>query len=361
MSASAPVLIFPGGMPRSLAYLDHCRRHGLAAIGASSLAYDTAQAHYPAWLQLPYVHAPQFAAALRAQIQAHGVRGIFTPHPVVWSELQRLAQQGALPVPLLNPWPLAEELAPFHAAQAEAARCAHWAPELASSVAARPPLAPGELVALLRHAHAIPGMCDNDKIAALASIARHAVAGDVVEIGSAYGKSAFVLHRLARLYGIGPTLCVDPWSGSAAVQHDAGGLVDACLPHYDYEEMLRAFEAHLLPYAAGDLNYLRLPSVEAAARYRQQRTVASAAFGRTHYCGRIALLHIDGNHSAAAVAADVAAWTGYLAPGGWLILDDYRWPFGDGPRLAGDAWLAAHAARLAAAFVMGGALFIQLQ
>ena len=41
---------------------------------------------------------------------------------------------------------------------------------------------------------------------------RHAPAGDVVEIGSWWGKSAALFVLLARRFDIGSVLCVDPWS-----------------------------------------------------------------------------------------------------------------------------------------------------
>src|SRR5258707_10756515 len=49
-----------------------------------------------------------------------------------------------------------------------------------------------------RYADIIPGMCDDDKFHALLETARYSVNGDIVEIGSWWGKSAFILARLAR-------------------------------------------------------------------------------------------------------------------------------------------------------------------
>jgi hypothetical protein len=152
---------------------------------------------------------------------------------------------------------------------------------------------------------------------------------------------------------------VDPWSNECLIQDDEGGLVDQ-VP-VDADEALTVFQLNLLPYAGGDVNYLRLPSVEGAARYRENATVTTEVFGETTYSGQISILHIDGNHSYEAVRADVDAWTGLVMPGGWIIIDDYIWPYGDGPRQVGDSYLEKHADSLAAAFVMGSALFIQLR
>ena len=46
--------------------------------------------------------------------------------------------------------------------------------------------------------------------------------------------------------------------------------------------------------------------------------------------------------------------------GGWIIIDDYIWPYGDGPRRVGDEFLAAERERIDTAFVTGSALFIRL-
>lgn len=104
----------------------------------------------------------------------------------------------------------------------------------------------------------------------------------------------------------------------------------------------------------------RMPSTDGARHYRDHRSATSASFGTTHYEGRIAILHIDGNHAYSSVKADIEAWAGLVADGGWIVLDDYTWPFGDGPRRAADEFLTEHRARIGLAFVMGGALFMQV-
>jgi hypothetical protein len=204
-------------------------------------------------------------------------------------------------------------------------------------------------------------MCDNEKISALCEIARYSPQGDVVEIGSWWGKSAFILARLARCYGVGKILCVDPWSSNYLVQCDEGGLVDGGIAQYDCDEALRVFEMNLLPYNANDINYLRMPSTEGAKYYSNYKSVTTDSFGSTDYCGEIAILHIDGNHSYEAAKADIEAWTGYVVAGGWIIIDDYVWPYGDGPKRVGDEYLVENYCRICTAFVMGTALFIQLE
>ncbi|MGI4881565.1 MAG: class I SAM-dependent methyltransferase, partial [Janthinobacterium lividum] len=83
--------------------------------------------------------------------------------------------------------------------------------------------------------------------------------------------------------------------------------------------------------------------------------------GSTRYSGRIAVLHIDGNHAYENAKADVVGWTKLVTAGGWIVIDDYVWPWGDGPQRAGDELLAAHPEKIGCVFVMGTALFIQLR
>jgi len=116
---------------------------------------------------------------------------------------------------------------------------------------------------------------------------------------------------------------------------------------------------NLIPIASERFNFLRMPATQALPQYESGR-VYSTAFGATAFSGQVALLHIDGNHDYRAVAADVAQWAPKLAPSGWLVIDDYCWPHGDGPRRIGDAFLAERSDAITQAFVVDGALFIKL-
>ena len=74
---------------------------------------------------------------------------------------------------------------------------------------------------------------------------------------------------------------------------------------------------------------------------------------------RAALLHIDGNHDAACAAQDVELWSPLVRPGGWVVIDDYCWRYGDGPKRAGDALLARWGPDVDRAFVAGDCLFVR--
>lgn len=358
MPVTERVLVFPAGMPRALAYLERALTEGRSVVGASSIGHDPARARYPEWLALPYVTAPDFSDALARAVTERRITGIFTPNAVVWDFLHRHLPRICPGVQLVNASPVAAEMAPYRQALALARDSLASPLPLGVTSPQRPRLSEVGVAALFRHAETIPGMCDHDKIRALLEISRSCPVGDVVEIGSWWGKSAYVLCELARQHDLGCVLCVDPWSNPHLVQRDEKGLVDSV--SVDAEEALEVFQLNLLPYAHGRLNFMRLPSVEASKVYRSERVVRTSAFGETRYDGRIALLHIDGNHSLESVRADVEAWTDLVLPGGWIVLDDYVWPYGDGPQQVGDAFLRMRGQAVACAFVAGSALFMRL-
>ncbi|MBN2973389.1 class I SAM-dependent methyltransferase [Roseomonas aeriglobus] len=348
-------LIFPGGMPGALAHAALCRSTGQSVVGASSLAYDPNGAQYREWTTLPFLTAPAFDAAFDQVVADHGVTQIFTPHPIVWRHLQDRAAAGALAAALL-PLPAESDAEPYRHALA-----ASDLPPLPLPLSsARAPLPAMETAALLCHTERIAGMCDTDKTRALIEIFRSLPVGDVVEIGSWWGKSAFILLRLAQLHAIGSLLCIDPWTRENSIQHDSSGLVDQLVATIDPDEAHQIFTLNLLPYAKGDINYLRMPAHQAIGAFGTAPVIETAEFGSTAYTGRIAALHIDGNHAYDLVKADILDWTPRVLAGGWIIIDDYVWPWGDGPKRAGDEFLAEHGTKIDCCFVMGTALFVQL-
>jgi hypothetical protein len=355
---SRPVLIFPGGMPQSLDFLHHCLRVGRPVIGASSLGHDPARPRYPVWEFLPFITDPGFDAALGEVLVKHDVSGVFTPNPVVWIHLSKALPVIAPGVELVNASPVDDALASYRTAVEKARRFLAEAHDFSAPGVCAPRFAETELAGLIRCADGIPGMCDEFKLRALVEIAASAVEGDVVEIGTWWGKSAYILSHLARHAGIGPLLCVDPWADEWLKQGEK--LVDHGSAQVDAEEAFEVFRIGLTPFARGDINYLRMPSTEAARVYRRDLVLDTPGFGSTRYSGAVSILHIDGNHAYNAAKADVEAWANLVVPGGWVVIDDYIWPYGDGPRRVGDEFLAAERGRIDTAFVTGSALFIRL-
>lgn len=353
------VLIFPAGMPRSVEFQRRCEQAGTQTIGASSLLHDPSRQLYAEWSYLPYVVDPGFPSALTALIRDRSITGIFTPNLVVWDQLAALLPTLPTQVSLVNTSPAAAEVAPYLEVRRRADEALALPLDLAAATTARARADGIALAAIYRMVDNVPGMCDHDKMAALCEVARHMPTGDIVEIGSWWGKSAVLLQQLSQHYDLGSVLCVDPWSDEHLLQRDAT-LVDRTAQHISADQAFEVFELNLLPIARGRLNYLRMTSVAAAAHYRDHRHVGNPRFGGTDYAGRLALLHIDGNHDYAAVMTDIDQWQTWLGAGSWVVFDDYVWPYGDGPRRVADLFCAQNLPRMACAFVMGSALFVQL-
>jgi len=353
-----PVLIFPAGMPRALEFLQKCIKEEKTVIGASSLGYDASRERYPAWVHLPYVTDPEFDGALRRAVIEFDIGEIYTPNIVVWNHLSQILGTLIPGVVLANASPVDEVLRGYRAALSKAEYLMANQLPLTSCIPQRHQLSRIEVTSLCRYTDLIPGMCDDDKFRALYESLRYSVDGDIVEIGSWWGKSAFILAWLARCFEIGKLLCVDPWANEHLIQNEE--MVDSGSRQVSADEALSVFQIGLLPFNAKHINYLRMKSVDAAVYYGIKRSVSTESFGNTEYAGHIAILHIDGNHAYEAAKADVESWGKFVVGGGWLIIDDYIWPYGDGPRRVGDEFLESNRSRVTTAFVMGTALFIQL-
>jgi hypothetical protein len=216
------------------------------------------------------------------------------------------------------------------------------------------------MLASKANATEIYGESNEEKLAAMMGIFASAPAGDVVEIGSLMGRTAFVLLYLARRHRIGPLLTVDPWRSVNAVQRDSPGSIQALVEEWDFEALRAGFFVNMAPFMAADHAHLRMPSEQAFPVYAEGEPLQAPNSVRVSYSGRIAVLHIDGNHDYEAVRKDCDLWLDRLAPGAWLILDDYVWAHGDGPRRVGDQVLDRYRLQIERAFVCGKALFVKL-
>ena len=351
------VLVFPAGMPEGLAFRDRAKAMGLRVVGASSLDHDPAESSYETWEHLPYVNDPGFDAAFADVVKRYAVSTVHAPHHIVWRHLAERLSDLAPGATLTHGTLPHDNTRAYRELRQRVA--ASPPPRFWPALPPKPALSALERAGVVRLVETIPGMCAEAKMLAVMEIMRDAPSGDVVEIGSWWGRSAGLLVWLARRYQVGKVLCVDPWRLENLMQGTPE--VDSAAALHDTDEALRIFEVNLAPLAGGELNYLRAPSAEAAQRYAPGLQVATEAFGEVTYEGRIAVLHIDGNHAEAAVRRDVEGWTPHVAPGGWIIFDDYDWAFGDGPKVVADEFVAANEARIAAHFKAGVALFVQLK
>ncbi|MCC6718665.1 MAG: class I SAM-dependent methyltransferase [Acetobacteraceae bacterium] len=356
--AARRILVLPGGLPEALAWAAQARLDGDALIGASMIVNDPAASEYESWIFLPSVLASEFPERFADAVRHHRIDAVYTSHVVVWHCLARMLPD--LPVkPRLLGVPPAER------ARAELdalARRLDDVPFLAEG-GGRPRLSRLHQLALLKGATAIPGQSGDDKVWMLSEAARTAPEGDVVEIGSLWGRSAFMLGWLARHYRLGSVLCIDPWSAVEVVQNEASEVVNQIGAAIDFADVRDQFVVNMLACFDGGFNAFVGTSEQAHRWYDgpARPPLETPWFGRTAYLRSIAILHVDGNHDFDAITHDLEMWTRHVAPGGWVVIDDYIWPAGDdGPRRAADAFMAECWDNLSLAVVRGGVLYLRV-
>ncbi|TDP71394.1 class I SAM-dependent methyltransferase [Roseateles toxinivorans] len=352
-------LIFPANHPDGLRYREEAReRSEVVVLAASGPSAHGVQIEGQEVWALPFVHEAGFADALMALADRHNIARVYSPVAAAHGGLAQAIRECALPLRLLGRSPIAREVARCRNLMSRAESMAGF---ISSTAEGGQPLPLASIASVLQLADGIYGESNELKIAAMIAIFASSPEGDVVEIGSLVGRSAAVLAWLARRYDIGQVLAIDPWEPLAAQQHDSPQLVRTVLSDdWDFSLLPKDFAINLQSVGWGQLNYLQMRSIDGHAHYCRTGTVESPEFGQTRYCGKIAVLHIDGNHDYSAVASDTERWFPLLVPGGWLILDDYIWAHGNGPQRVGDALLAAQAHRIERAFVCGKALFVRL-
>jgi hypothetical protein len=156
----------------------------------------------------------------------------------------------------------------------------------------------------------------------------------------------------------------DPWSAEAGAQKDLPQIMQDYTRAAGLERVALAFEATCAALAPpGAMTAYRTPSVAGHAVYRGEADGEPVRLLKSRPAlkpaGRIALLHIDGNHDVDCADEDVSLWSPLVPSGGWVAIDDYCWRYGDGPKLAGDALLSQWGDGVARAFVAGDCLFVQ--
>ena len=354
------ILVFPIDMPQSVAFAHTAKQLGFSVVAASSEPTDPSRYPEYTFAHLPYVTEAGFDRAFAALLVAHRISSVFAPHPAVWRHLKTLSHGSPFPADfrVCNESPFEMDWHSYGDAY-KWAEASLSAPPL-FPMTSLPALPLASYAGLYRLYNLIPGQSDNTKLFALTQIIRQVAPGDVIEIGTLYGKSAFALAWLAKFHQIGTVIAVDPWElAPASDQGDHAELINAAVVDLNWQQAFLGFSASLAMF--DNVNYLREPSEQAAETYRRATTagyLCSAEFGHTPVRGRIAILHIDGNHKYESVRQDMEKWLPFVQDGGWVLLDDYVWAFGDGPKRAGDELLAKRAVKTA--FVAADTLFIQI-
>jgi hypothetical protein len=136
----------------------------------------------------------------------------------------------------------------------------------------------------------------------------------VVELGVYRGRLLLPLGRLLAGLGRGEAIGIDPYSAQAAIQTDAHSAevdLTAWALEQDWEGLHAGVAAAIDRWQlGGHTRLVRERSLDAASRFARQT---------------IDLLHVDGNHDATAVAADLEAYLPAMRQGGFIVVDDASW------------------------------------
>jgi hypothetical protein len=205
-------LVFPSSMMESHAFTRLAKARGDQVIAASSVKADETARHYDQWIYLPSIYEAGFDRALADLIASKGITHFFTPNMVVYLAVKALVDvQGLSVVMCASPVATLQE---HYRDVFSHARDA--SPFIAAISGKAPPL--NLIASLFHYGEQIYGQTSETKIAAMAAVCADAPKGDLIEIGSAWGRSAFVLATLATHYDIGDLLCIDPWQEEEAHQ-----------------------------------------------------------------------------------------------------------------------------------------------
>lgn len=351
-------LVFPAVNQAAIEYLIAARQRGERTVCAASVANDDIAAEWGGSHRLPSIYDAGFAAAFRALVREHGVARVVSPVAAVHDFMRKFLVQERLDIALIGQSPIRQQV-DAHRRLIE--RSQQLLPWIAASADGRSRLALNEVAGVLRQSSLIYGESNDDKLAALMGVFASAPHGDVVEIGSLMGRSAFVLLYLAWRYRIGPVLTVDPWMMGNAIQKDSPEPFQALVDEWDFEVLSQGFHVNMVAARADDHAHLRMPSEQGFAVYTGEAPILSSFGEPVPFEKRIAVIHIDGNHDHACCLQDCELWLPKLVPQAWLILDDYLWAHGDGPYRVGNALLVEQADRIERAFVCGKALFVQFK
>jgi len=359
------ILIFPLDIDDADTFIRTAKTLDLAVVGASSAMAGPGDKAVDGFIRLPFITDPAFDQALQNALEQHAVTTIHAPHQGVWRHLNTLLKThpARFRFTLCSPDPFSATQRRFapHEAWADSMSSDSSLAGLAEPQAIRPPLSPARYSALHRQFLGIPGDSDVGKLRALCDIARLLPPGDLLEVGCLYGRSAFALGYLARQYTLGSMICVDPWNTAELTdQGAAAAIINVELANTDIDSE-RIFRVFLNAAALLDnMGYIRATSEKATGQYEaaiRSGALHNPELGSIPVSGRLSLLHVDANHRYDHVRRDVELWSPYLAEGGWLLLDDYVWAFGDGPRRVGDELLGSPF--YDSAFVSGDTLFLR--
>lgn len=329
-------LIFPSSHSAAYGYYQQAMMNGEDVVCASSLAYDDTAYLYKTWFRLPSIYEEGFRDAILALLFENDIEKIYCPSTQVYEFLKGLG----LYAPLIGKSPAIAQAEYYKDLIKQADRSL----EFIDSIYQDNLLGNIEIAALLRQTSLVYGESHNSKLLAMAAIFADApYNGGIVEVGALLGKTALAIGMLANWSSFTDVFIVDSWCSSP--QKDSPQAIQDIADLWDWNTTFKGFQINTAVLPSDVFNYYRCNSADAHAVYSSG----------SH--AKISVLHIDANHDYDQVKQDYDLWRPHVLPGGWLILDDYVWSHGDGPKRVGDAALENE--NIERAFTCGGALFMK--
>lgn len=355
---SPSTLVFPAVNQAAIDFLIAARQRGERTVCAASVANEEIAAEWGGSHRLPAIYDADFASRFLHLIRTESLTRVYCPVAAVHDFMRKHIAEQQLAIELIGQSPIRQQV---EAHRRLLARTRQLMPLIEGAAEGRNALSLNEVAGVLRQSSLIYGESNDDKLAALMGIFASAPKGDVVEIGSLMGRSAFVLLYLAWRYRVGAVLTVDPWMMGNAIQRDSPEQFQALVDEWDFEVLSQGFHINMIAARADDHAHLRMPSEQGYEVYAGQEPIVSQFGQPVPYVKQIAVIHIDGNHDYACCLKDCELWLSRMAPQSWLVLDDYLWAHGDGPYRVGNELLLAQADRIERSFVCGKALFVKFR
>lgn len=345
------ILLLPANTTESIDAFFHLKNETNTIIGVSSVSLSSSVNLFDEYFKIPWITEDNFCQAIIELVQKNKVTKIVCTHLGIYKKLK-----DKIPKEILISKPEEINFYGINKSGMQTRAVMHYQ-ELQS---AKEKLTYTEFESLFNYFNQIPGNCSEEKFTALIDAAASAPQGDYIEIGSFYGKSALAIGWLAKI-NESKLLCIDPWEINEIPQSEAHSSINLTYSNLSISKIKSIFIANLYLPLKGHINYLQSYSDAAFEEYKKNTIIQSKEFGKISYKNKIAFLHIDGNHDYIYAKSDITKWSKYLLSGGWMVIDDYNWCYGDGPTKAADEFVIENLENIEQCFYCGGALFINMK
>jgi hypothetical protein len=212
-----------------------------------------------------------------------------------------------------------------------------------------------ELAQLFIEYNSLFGQCSFKKFTYLYILSKSLQSGYILEIGVLYGKSLKALALGSKSNENVIVFGIDPWNHEKSSQKDQPGPLATNDFELHWDSIYEMAKINLDTFISKEKLQLFRNDSEGA-----ETVVQDELLSRRNVKGEIMILHIDGNHDFYSCLQDWRIWETKLGNGGWVIIDDYHWPYGEGPNKLGNLILKENEINIEKNFIIDNSLFIQI-